>query len=250
MTRQLAEVVPNAWRAHEISKEILSHFCSEYGEQKTTDNFVFIIEQSRRLLEKSLDNLAHEVFLKLINEEKLRFVLLAGDGGWRIPTKIKTYRQSQLIHDDNSPLQKSLLEKYPQNDFNTLEKEVALYLDNQEKLLWWYRNRARVDYRLQGWKKHKIYPDFIATKTKDGKKINEVTVLEVKGVHLKNDDTAYKQSIFNLCNDFCKKLKVIDLDNAKKDWQKLGLNFQDNTFCFQVVHQDEWKSVINNIFSR
>ncbi len=73
---------------------------------------------------------------------------------------------------------------------------------------------------------------------------------EVKGVHLKNDDTAYKQSIFNLCNDFCKKLKVIDLDNAKKDWQKLGLNFQDNKFCFQVVYQDEWKNVINNIFSR
>ncbi len=24
----------------------------------------------------------------------------------------------------------------------------------------------------------------------------------------------------------------------------------NNTFCFKIVHQGEWKSVINNIFSR
>jgi hypothetical protein len=33
---------------------------------------------------------------------------------------------------------------------NEPEKAVAWYLDNQKKLLFWYRNRARYDHALQG----------------------------------------------------------------------------------------------------
>ena len=42
-------------------------------------------------------------------------------------------------------------------------------LDNQAKILWWFRNKASKGkgwYSIQGWKEHKIRPDFVAAKKK------------------------------------------------------------------------------------
>ena len=36
-------------------------------------------------------------------------------------------------------------------------------LDRQERLLFWYGNRTRKDYYVQGWKRGRIYADFIFT---------------------------------------------------------------------------------------
>jgi type III restriction enzyme len=65
---------------------------------------------------------------------------------------------------------------------------------------WWHRiavnQRA---YSLQGWQRHRVYPDFLACLhvTEEGK--FHFTVLETKGEHLKgNDDTEYKRKLFEL----------------------------------------------------
>ena len=75
----------------------------------------------------------------------------------------------------------------PEENINELEKSVAIYLDEQEKLLWWYRNMSRQDYHIQGWKKNKIYPDFVAANKSKTKKeeYDNVYVLETKGIYLK-----------------------------------------------------------------
>jgi type III restriction enzyme len=118
-----------------------------------------------------------------------------------------------------------------------LEKSVAIYLDEQEKLLWWYRNMSRQDYHIQGWKKNKIYPDFVAANKSKTKKedYDTVFVLETKGIHLKNEDTKYKQDVFTLCNEL----------GAKKAWKELFDEFPDHDFEFQVVFEDEWQNKIN-----
>ena len=247
MTRQLVDIVPNAWRAHELSKEILEGFIKRSSKEKTAANFVFIIEQSKRLLNNARDELAQQVFNRLIEEKRMHFVLLTGAGGWCIPKTIKTY-SPYMTRQDNTPLQCSLFDPIPNVNYNNLEKEVALYLDEQEKLLWWYRNLARVDYRIQGWKSNKIYPDFITANSHDGKKIDAIKVIEIKGLHLKNEDTTYKESVFEICNRLCQSLTVRDLSNKKINWRTLGLNFEDNQFHFQVVHQEEWQTVMNGIF--
>lgn len=249
MTRQLVDVVPNAWRAHEITRDILRFFEKRDGAQKTADNFVYIIEQSRRLLAQHRDELAEKTFRRLINENRLRFVLLTGRDGLRIPKGEIKIDAPFLNRKSGAQLQKSLFDPVAAGDYNDLEKAVAYYLDAHENLLWWYRNRSRADYHIQGWKRHKIYPDYIAAKADKNGATDKIAVLETKGAHLVNDDTAYKESVFGLCNNFCKSLTVRDLEKQQVGWRELGLKFEDGTFLFRVVHQNQWQTVINGIFS-
>ena len=97
---------------------------------------------------------------------------------------------------------------------------------------------SRQDYHIQGWKRNKIYPDFLAA-DKQGQKddYGTVYVLETKGIHLKNEDTKYKQDVFALCNEL----------GAKKAWKELFDEFPDHDFEFQVVFEDEWQNKINEL---
>jgi type III restriction enzyme len=121
-----------------------------------------------------------------------------------------------------------------EEDFNDTEKAVAIYLDEQAKLLWWYRNRARKDFHIQGWQRHKIYPDFIAAKKSpdDDDDYQTVYVLETKGDHLSgNKDTNYKKNVFELCNQLA--------------WDELAEQFPQQRFEFQLVFEDELQKSIN-----
>jgi type III restriction enzyme len=128
----------------------------------------------------------------------------------------------------------------PVEDFNETEKTVALYLEDQDRLFCWYRNRPKQDYGIQGWRKNVIYPDFIFTKSKKGSKesFNKVYVVETKGIHLKNEDTDYKKAVFNLCNQEAKEI----------DWDTLGKVFNDKELQFEVVYEDEWQNKFNEYF--
>ncbi|OGR92127.1 MAG: hypothetical protein A2V88_13725 [Elusimicrobia bacterium RBG_16_66_12] len=42
--------------------------------------------------------------------------------------------------------------------------------------------------RVQGWRKHKIYPDFVFTESNTHDGASHLYILETKGAHLKNDD--------------------------------------------------------------
>ncbi|MCL5006700.1 MAG: hypothetical protein M1153_00935, partial [Patescibacteria group bacterium] len=81
-------------------------------------------------------------------------------------------------------------------------------LDNIE---YWVRNREKVDpFYIQGWRRGKFYPDFVAI-TKKG----NIVALEWKGEdRLSNDDTAYKVEI-------------------GKIWEKLG---KGKTYFFLVYN--------------
>jgi len=57
-----------------------------------------------------------------------------------IASRIKVRSNRQLVRNDNTPIQKSLFDYVPEEDFNELEKSVAIYLDEQERLLWWYQD--------------------------------------------------------------------------------------------------------------
>jgi len=40
-------------------------------------------------------------------------------------------------HYNGTPLERSPFDYVPEDDFNELEKDVALYLEDQDKLPWW-----------------------------------------------------------------------------------------------------------------
>ncbi len=47
---------------------------------------------------------------------------------------------------------------------------VICFHDGEQAVSWWHRNIAKRHYSLQGWRKHKVYPDFIFAMTADGAK--------------------------------------------------------------------------------
>jgi type III restriction enzyme len=235
--RQIGEFIPNPWYAYEISKKAIALLEEKYDTKTLAINFVFIIEELKKILDKERNRLSELVFRKKIADKKLCFFLISGEGGV-LPKRIKVRSNKKLVRNDNTPILKSLLDYVPEEDFNELESSVAIYLDDQEKLLWWYRNMSRRDYHIQGWKRSKIYPDFIATDKEAEKGDYEtIYVLETKGIHLKNEDTKYKQDVFALCNEL----------GAKKAWRELFDEFPEKNFVFQVIFEDEWKNEINKL---
>jgi type III restriction enzyme len=245
LTRQITEIIPNPWHCFQIGEKAIKLLLEKYEREIVAVNFVFIIEELKKILEKERNRLSEQVFRKMVADKKLCFFLITDKGGFELPSRIKVKSNKQLVRNDNTPIQKSLFDYVPEENINDLEKSVAIYLDEQEKLLWWYRNMSRQDYHIQGWKRNKIYPDFLAATHADcgaGKQeakddYGTVYVLETKGIHLKNEDTKYKQDVFALCNEL----------GARKAWKELFDEFPDHDFEFQVVFEDEWQNKINEL---
>lgn len=238
LARQITEIIPNPWICFQIGEKAIQILLKKYDREAVAGNFVFIIEELKKILVKERDRLSEQVFRKMVADKKLCFFLITDKGGFELPSRIKVKSNKQLIRNDNTPIQKSLFDYVPEENINDLEKSVAIYLDEQEKLLWWYRNMSRQDYHIQGWKRNKIYPDFLAAdKQEDKDDYGTVYVLETKGIHLKNEDTKYKQDVFALCNEL----------GAKKAWKELFDEFPDHDFEFQVVFEDEWQNKINEL---
>jgi type III restriction enzyme len=238
LTRQITEIIPNPWHCFQIGEKAVQLLLEKYERETVAANFVFVIEELKKILEKERNRLSEQVFRKMVSDKKLCFFLVTDKGGFVLPSRIKVKSNKQLVRNDNTPIQKSLFDYVPEENTNDLEKSVAIYLDEQEKLLWWYRNMSRQDYHIQGWKRNKIYPDFLAADKQEEKEdYGTVYVLETKGIHLKNEDTKYKQDVFALCNEL----------GAKKAWKELFDEFPDHDFEFQVVFEDEWQNKINEL---
>lgn len=242
LTRHLIDIVPNPWTAHEFGERVLSRLRAGNTEELVLNNFVFIIEELRKHLLLEKDRLAKEVFDGLIKDGALKFMIIGDDLGFRFPKKIKVKLSSRtLTRSDGQPLQRSLFEFVPDEELNETEQAVAWYLEEQEQMFFWYRNVARRDYAIQGWRKHKIYPDFIFTTADEEKENdhNKVFVVETKGTHLKNEDTEYKKSVLEACNKLAQQKTLGELDLA----------FKDIPIRFEVIFEDEWRRKLDTILA-
>jgi len=243
LARQINAIIPNPWVAYQKGDEALKIIKNKYTAHENKmiveSNFVFIIEELKKIFKKERNRLAEDVFRHLINEKKLHFFLITNKGGFLLPSRIKVKSNRRITRSDGSQIQRSLFDYVPEESMNELENKIAIYLDEQEKFLWWYRNMSRQDYHIQGWKRNRIFPDFIAAnKKKDEDEYDKVYVLETKGIHLKdNADTTYKKDVFALCNDL----------GTKKAWKDLLNEFPDHNFEFQVINGDEWQNKINQL---
>ncbi|MGH8216346.1 MAG: FAD-linked oxidase C-terminal domain-containing protein [Rhodanobacteraceae bacterium] len=101
-----------------------------------------------------------------------------------------------LTRDDGVVAEKSLFVPATEDGMNGLERNVACYVDGKAATHWWFRNVARSQYGLQGWRKHKVYPDLVAA-VRQQSGDERMRVLETKGQHIKgNDDSGYKRDLF------------------------------------------------------
>ncbi|MGH7195600.1 MAG: DEAD/DEAH box helicase [Candidatus Saccharimonadales bacterium] len=243
MARHLLETVPNPWQAYEISQDILDKLLAKSSKEKVIDNFVYIIQKTLDHLENERDRLAQKVFNDMIASDTMRFIV-AKKAAYKFPKTREIETSNPLMKSDRSNfVQKSLFEREPADEFDGTEKSVAWFLDDQQKLFFWLRNidRKKESYYLQGWRKNKVYPDFLFTVDDDGdSKIDKVYVAEVKGEQLKgSDDTEYKEHLLELCNNLAE----------QKEFNELALEMKGRKVKFQMLYQSEWRQKLSEILS-
>jgi len=201
------------------------------------------------LVERGTDKQTQAAFEQLFESKRLCFALDCVEARLEIPPVVEFPSERRLVHDDGEQIQQSLFDYVP-DAFNDYEKAVALYLDKCPQILWWYRNLVGPEhFSIQGYRRNKIYPDFIVQEASpNGRKkrpVASVLVLESKGKQLKgNEDTNYKRSVAEFFG------KV----GRKVPWQKLAEDFGDQTFRVQVIDEGEysdldWRDQLNEILS-
>jgi type III restriction enzyme len=196
----------------------------------------------REFIERETDRLAEAAFDRMIEKGELCFYLECVECRFEMPPSIEVRRTRPLVHGDYSQVTRSLFDYVPETDFNNYEKEVALVIDHHPEVLWWYRNKVGKDnFAIQGFRKNRIFPDFVVQNAKDKKPIARVVVVESKGKHLSgNPDTEYKQKIAGAFEKIGKKVS----------WQKLGQGFDKQQFRFQILDEgqyESWKDELNKV---
>lgn len=240
LTHQLNDIVLSPWITFEIGKKVIGCLTEKYGEKMVLNNFVFIVEEIKKHLIKEKDRLSEMLFRDYIENGTLRFLVIGKEFGYKLPPTSTIKNIDTPLLKGSNLVQKSLFEVVADKNFNETEKSVAFYLEDQDKLLFWYRNTARQDYAIQGWRKQKVYADFIFTTTVNEKSIDKIYVAETKGKHLLgNEDSEYKENLFDLCNSMAKERRI----------DELGLSMKEKELSFEFIGEDEWKQRLNAILA-
>ena len=242
----LLDAMPNPWRGHEAARRVFGALLQRHPRERVTGNYVFVLEELRKRLEAERDRLSRRVFEEMLAAGTMRFLVVTDDLALnRLPRTIDTTMGKQANREDGGQYLLNLFERTHEDALNGLENKVATYLDRQERLFFWYRNRARKDYYVQGWKRGRIYADFIFTLRPEeadaaaGERRDEyhqVFVVETKGLHIKQSaDTDYKRSVFDICTEHA----------SRKDWAELAPAMRGKAMRFEIVDEDEWEQRLN-----
>ena len=198
----------------------------------------FIEEQEKKQTEQA--------FRKLFEQGKLVFYLECRQCTFPVPDSVQIKAKRRLVHDDGEQIQRSLFDYIEDESHNEYEHAVALALDRDQNVLWWYRNLIGDDqFSIQGYRRHRIRPDFVVQQAKGEKPSHQVLVLESKGRHLQgNLDTAYKRDVASLFEEVGRKVS----------WQELGEDFADHQFRFQILdqaqeHGRDWSDALADMLS-
>ena len=239
----LLDVIPNPWRGNQIAREVFASLAKRYERRRILDGYVFVLDEMRRRLLIERDRLARDVFHDLLDAGVMRFMVVTDDFAFRLPTVLTIPEMEPRANSEiGKQYQLSLFEDMPASAFNGLEQSVATFLDSQQQLFFWYRNRSRNDYFVQGWQPNKIYADFIFTTAREAEEeseIDRVFVVETKGKHLagvkdaegKLTDTGYKRDVFTLCTGLAK----------EKRWSELVPFMRSRSMRFEVVDEEGWR---------
>lgn len=196
--RMISDIVLNPFVGREIVGATLAALRARgFDDAKLGLLASLIVEELRKGLDAARNARAETLFKAEVAAGCIQFRLRLDGRNWRMPFSIETTEPEnarQLLNRAGGPLEKSLFAPVYESELNSDERDVAVYLDGEKTLAWWHRNVARTQYGIQGWKKAKIYPDFIFAVQRDGE-AKRITVLETKGDQLDNLDTAYKRGV-------------------------------------------------------
>lgn len=202
--RVISDLVPNPFVGRDIVERMLQALRARgFDDEKLGQLASLVVEELRKGLDRERTARAEALFRAEMTAGRIQFRLRLDGRNWRMPFRVETTepdKAPQLTGKDGGALAKSLFSPVYSAELNGAEKDVAVYLDGDRAITWWHRNVARAQYGLQGWKRSRIYPDFIfAAKRTDG--ASRLIVLETKGDQLDNLDTSYKREVLNVMSD-------------------------------------------------
>ena len=237
-THAILDLIPNPWNAYSIVVECIDILSKKMSNVEIMSNRIKIKYLLYNEIKKIVDGKAKKIFEQKLNTKKIQFKLQSDV--INLENGILALKGcTPLTHDDGQSIQKNLFNEVYIDEFNEPEKNFALYLDKHELIQWWYRiavNQNNMDYKLAGWMKNYIHPDFIAYRKKSRK--GEVFIIETKGTHLLgNEDTEYKKMLLEKLNDAYKK---------SNDMGKLEINELTLTMLSGENWPEEFSKLINS----
>jgi len=158
------------------------------SEAKIARNFVFIVEEIKKdcfswMLEKS------EIIFRLKLDDGSVFLHLLAEPfsalNWQMAEKVEVQRN---VNETKVTLEKSLFQPQYISNYNGLEKSIAYAINNNDVVEWWHRLAVRrTEYSIQGWKREKIYPDFLVKLEAGNDGVARFYFVESKGDHLEGN---------------------------------------------------------------
>jgi type III restriction enzyme len=239
VVQMISDIVINPFVGRQIVERLVNTLKARgFDDYKLGRLTNLVVEELRRGLEFEQTARAEKLFKDEVAAGRIQFRLRLDGRNWCMPFEMETTQPEgaeQLPGNDGAPLKKSIFAPVYKDDFNKDEREVAVYLDGEETMLWWHRNVARSQYSIQGWKRAKIYPDFIFAVQDDGK-AERITVLETKGDQLDNLDTAYKREVLEFMS------RNFKWDNAMPAGEVELVRNNGETVNCKLILMSEWKT--------
>ncbi|MFH0739642.1 MAG: DEAD/DEAH box helicase family protein [bacterium] len=189
-------------------KRILDKLLTQYTFSEVARHQYQIKEVIENKINEIVDKLTEKKFKELIKGQ----TVVSNGENFNLGDNISLLQ----VSPDN--FDKHLYEKA--GKMNKEELDLASKLNALENIYWWFRNPEIGGFFIQGCKKQKFYPDFIA-KTKDENYI----ILEYKGEHLVgSEDSDYKKATGEM-------------------WQKLS----NKGYYFMWVEKNNIDNIINEV---
>ncbi len=237
LTRRITDVVDNAFLAYNLAQEFIKECESYKDEKKMRANSGYVTYEIIKKLQSEKEKQEKEIFSSLIKSKILVLGVCTDESlGFILP------KENEIYPEGIETFKLNLFERSDILSMNALERKVAHSIDNKKNVMWWTRNLAGDSkwYSIRGWKKGRIFPDFIVAKKTKKNSLELVYIIESKGEHLLgNSDTQYKKSVFDRLN--MQNTESIDVSVVKF---KLNKNFR-----FELVEQGSEDININKFFN-
>ena len=241
--RRLSDIIPNPWLAARVVKATLQGYQERgYDETALYANRLYLSEVLKNNLRERIDELSEAVFRTKLSNDKIRFNLETDvELNYKLEETLEVIvskEDKRLTRSHGDELQLNLFEPVFEGEFNNLEKDFVIYMDEKKAIQWWHRVAAKRGYFLQGWRRERVYPDFVACVQQHKNGPQRIHVLETKGLQLKgNPDTEYKQKL----------LKTLETAyrNASVHGTMDALHPSNKTMSFQMLFENSWKAELN-----
>ncbi|MFM7631556.1 MAG: DEAD/DEAH box helicase family protein, partial [Alphaproteobacteria bacterium] len=230
LTSQLTDVIFNPFQAQRVLTEVIAQARTITPDERVIANAqLTLVSNIIKDAKKWLIQKAEQLFIKKLETRQIMLKLMASPWDKRINWDMgETRTVYQAINDSNALYDKNLFQPPLKSQYNELEKSVAGYINASEAVKWWHRLGTKgTEYYVQGWKKEKIYPDFLILKQN-----GQYYFVETKGNHLNNPDSAYKAKVFKHLSTYATQ-PVVGEFCLRADQQK--------DISFDLIYEENWK---------